>query len=123
MRYMHNCNLVHGRMKSTNIMINSEGRARICDIGPSNLLCNKSHNDNNFLLNWTSPEIIEQDNNLAELMAYPNRMSVPKCADIYSFGCIMFEILAEVVPWSHMLNREGAHEGLDVIQTMRVRSL
>ena len=89
MRFLHSLNIVHGDLKSGNIIVDHEGRAKIADFGMKSL--NKqtwSHSRNMVsTLAWTAPEVMEHCG------------EVQMSGDVYSFGVILLELSTGQIPW------------------------
>ncbi|CUA77250.1 hypothetical protein RSOLAG22IIIB_12626 [Rhizoctonia solani] len=91
---MHSCNMIHGDLKAINVLVSSDGVAKISDFdfsimkGASILVFSESSNSRSGSARWSAPEIL-----LAET---PIRTTQ---ADIYALGMTMLEIFAERVPY------------------------
>jgi serine/threonine protein kinase/tetratricopeptide (TPR) repeat protein len=85
----HSLGVVHRDLKSSNIMIDKEGNARIMDFGIARSLKTKDDTSAGVLFGtpeYMSPEQVETTN-------------VDQRSDIYSFGIILFEMLTGHVPF------------------------
>ncbi|OAX34381.1 kinase-like protein [Rhizopogon vinicolor AM-OR11-026] len=91
--------VVHGDLTGANVLIGSDRRAYLADFGLSGTL--KKLTGMTYLVNmscrpgalrWTAPELLS-----GEESASANTQS-----DIYSFGCIILQVLTGNVPWSHL---------------------
>jgi len=97
LEYLHSNNMFHGDLHSGNILIDKDQTPRICDFGlacmiekvqPGLTYLQRLSNTNNpGSTRWASPERLEGSK--------PHPSGV-----IYSFGCIMFEVLSGEVPWN-----------------------
>lgn len=86
--FLHECEVVHRDLKPANVLINSDCRIKLCDFGLSRFLsvkCGEHLNMTEFVATrwYRSPEII-----------FGSRQ-YSKETDIWSFGCILGEMLAE----------------------------
>ncbi|KAG2137053.1 kinase-like domain-containing protein [Suillus clintonianus] len=99
LQYLHEKDIIHGDLMAPNVLIDENGDALLADFGMSRLLAD--HETSFFKSNspgairWAAPEIISLDNeNTDEKVSEPNRTS-----DIYSFGCIMVQVLSGQNPY------------------------
>lgn len=82
---LHNYGIVHGAVKPEDIIIRSDGSAKLVDIGLMSVFEHKLVKaDSNFI--YTAPEII-------------NRKKFDWRADLYTLGVIMYEALYSKMPW------------------------
>lgn len=102
--------LVHGKLTTSNILINHRGNACISDIGLTKLLQGRSTSSNEFTL----PQ--QRTSNEANVISQKN--------DVYSFGVVLLEILTgrlenygdglSLVEWvKRVLNNESKWDVLD----------
>ncbi|CUA78463.1 WD repeat-containing protein 5 homolog [Dictyostelium discoideum] [Rhizoctonia solani] len=95
LEYMHSRNTIHGDLKAANVLVSSDGIARLSDFdfsimsGVSSLVFSESSNSRTGSLRWAAPELL-----LAEV---PKRTTQ---SDIYALGMTMLEILTGEVPYS-----------------------
>jgi len=90
LRYLHYCNIVHRDLKPENLMIDANGRLRLCDFG---------------LAAEKRGKYVSTRSNLAGTPRYmaPESYRDEPCTekiDIYSFGMIMWEIFTRSLPWA-----------------------
>eukprot|EP00931_Biecheleriopsis_adriatica_P041537 TRINITY_DN23733_c0_g1_i1.p1 TRINITY_DN23733_c0_g1~~TRINITY_DN23733_c0_g1_i1.p1 ORF type:complete len:1180 (+),score=248.85 TRINITY_DN23733_c0_g1_i1:95-3634(+) len=87
--YIHAKSLVHADLKSSNILIDySSSRQllpRICDFGHAAVRCHPSPHHRCGTPHWAGPEVLRGE-------------ALGPAADIYSFGVIMWEMLAQRLP-------------------------
>jgi len=109
--------VIHGGLKSSNILIDGEGTAKITDFALasmaefSNVSLPRSER-------WSAPEILEGDD-------------CATASDIYSFSCLMLEILTDEEPYAkqrHQLRlqkfvRQGGRPAFPESETARLRGL
>jgi len=102
--YLHYSQVVHGDLTGANVLISDQGKACLCDFGLSALMI--AFHATSFYtstvggnVRWAAPEIyrVSEDETIHPLTVQ---------SDVYSFGCILLEILSGQVPY-HYLIREG----------------
>jgi len=96
LEYLHSNNMFHGDLHSGNILVDEDQTPRISDFGlactiekvqPGLTYLQRLSNTNNpGSARWAAPERLDGSK------PHPS-------GDIYSFGCIMFEVLSGEVPW------------------------
>ncbi|KAG1842855.1 kinase-like domain-containing protein [Suillus subalutaceus] len=101
LRYLHSVPVMHGDITGANILIGKRGHARLIDFGLSTIT--KPLRDHSHLavtsicpgaMRYAAPELVLSDDT-------DNLDSVER-ADIYSFGCVMLQILSGRPPWSEI---------------------
>ncbi|KAJ3516533.1 hypothetical protein NMY22_g14183 [Coprinellus aureogranulatus] len=97
--YLHANDIVHGDLKGTNILVNSSGRACISDLGFSRLTAAAALTWTTIqsvasigTVPWQAPELLE-----AYRLAKP--FLPTSYADVYSLGCISYEIFVGLMPF------------------------
>ncbi|KAL5633980.1 hypothetical protein ACGC1H_005985 [Rhizoctonia solani] len=90
--YMHRCNAVHGDLRTANILVSSDGVARLTDFGLSTmseagLAFSETTNTQAGTIRWASPEQL--------LEGTPNS----KESDVYALGMTILEIFTGTVPY------------------------
>jgi serine/threonine protein kinase len=100
--YLHSVRVVHGDITGANILIDEGGRARLIDFGLSTIvqpLLGQSHLAATSIhpgaIRYAAPELIRSE----DVRGLP----LDK-ADIYSFGCVMLQILSGRHPWSEIIS-------------------
>ena len=90
MRFLHYSNVVHRDLKSGNVLVGADGRAKIADFGLSSYhQLARSHVTNVMgTPAWSAPEVIRGEEGLT-----------PAC-DVFSFGVILWELLTGKAPWA-----------------------
>eukprot|EP01129_Flabellula_baltica_P015733 TRINITY_DN8114_c0_g1_i1.p1 TRINITY_DN8114_c0_g1~~TRINITY_DN8114_c0_g1_i1.p1 ORF type:complete len:1122 (+),score=231.22 TRINITY_DN8114_c0_g1_i1:81-3446(+) len=86
-KYFHSCGLIHRDLKSLNILFSKEFKFKLCDFGLSGTLKDKNMTANVGTVAWIAPEI------------FANKHYNQK-VDVYSFGIILWEIVARDEPFS-----------------------
>ncbi|KAG2158175.1 uncharacterized protein EDB93DRAFT_1198789, partial [Suillus bovinus] len=102
LRYLHSVPVMHGDITGANILIDRGGHARLIDFGLSTItqpLLGQSHLAATSIrpgaIRYAAPELVLPDD-ARELPV------VLEKADIYSFGCIMLQVLSGRRPWSEI---------------------
>ncbi|KAF8058979.1 kinase-like domain-containing protein, partial [Lyophyllum atratum] len=98
MAYLHTQEIVHGNLKSSNILVNGSRQACLADFGAAALDADILHWDHydwpqashTISTRWSAPELFD-----AELgPAYKS-----KASDIYAFSCVVYQIFTSRVPF------------------------
>ncbi|KAG1863111.1 kinase-like domain-containing protein, partial [Suillus subluteus] len=99
---VHSESVMHGDITGANILIDKRGHARLIDFGLSTIiqpLVGQSHLAISSVrpgaIRYAAPELVLPDN--ARELPVPSEK-----ADIYSFGCIMLQVLSGRRPWSEI---------------------
>lgn len=94
--YLHGDDIVHGDLTATNILVDSHGCLRLADFGLSMILAeaanatfNSCHAGN---VRWMPPEALQADEEGYERPT--------KAWDVYSYGCVAFQIFSGIQPYS-----------------------
>lgn len=99
--YLHETGIVHGDLKSTNILVDIDGRARLADFGLARVVYNNesfNHESNAIpkqgALVWSAPELLA-----------PGRFGLEdqdpsQESDVYAFAMVIWEIFTGVYPYS-----------------------
>ncbi|KAG2032696.1 kinase-like domain-containing protein [Suillus americanus] len=101
LRYLHSIPVMHGDITGANILINERGHARLIDFGLSTItqpLLDQSHLAATSIrpgaIRYAAPELVLSDD--------VHDLDSVERADIYSFGCVMLQILSGRLPWSEV---------------------
>ncbi|KAF8504167.1 kinase-like domain-containing protein [Gautieria morchelliformis] len=92
--YMHGKGLVHGDLKSANVMIDEHGHARLIDFGLAHFI--NTHVDVDLpegSIRWCAPELFQ-----------PGAVSMPS-SDVYAFASTVLELLSGRVPYHTLIER------------------
>lgn len=100
--YLHSQDIVHGNLTGSNVLIDESGGARLADYGIALIIAaatdmgtstTESYNSPNAA-RWAAPELILSEDSDDEIEPDPTKFS-----DVYSFGCIMLQILVGRLPY------------------------
>ncbi|EMD31549.1 hypothetical protein CERSUDRAFT_162781 [Gelatoporia subvermispora B] len=96
LKYLHDLGVVHGDLKTGNILINSEKVASLVDFGLA-AICYDGQLDTQSVkektLRWTAPEIIDPE-------TYGlSQVALTKESDVYSFAITIWEIYTNQIPF------------------------
>lgn len=96
MRYLHSQGVLHRDLKSTNILISSDGSARIVDFG---LSCFSARGMDltaeTGTYRWMAPEVIRHE-------------PYSEAADVYSYGIVLWELVSRQQPFSGLTPIQAA---------------
>ena len=95
MNFLHNHQIIHRDLKSLNVLLDENGKAKICDFGFS-----KKYEKNEIMTknigtpHWMAPELLAYDK------GYDTKI------DVYSYGVVLWEILTKLTPYKGMDPKE-----------------
>ncbi|XAR66471.1 Non-specific serine/threonine protein kinase [Bertholletia excelsa] len=96
MEYIHSQGVIHRDLKPENILINQDFRMKIADFG---IACEEAYcdllADDPGTYRWMAPEMIK-------------RKSYGRKVDVYSFGLILWEMIAGTIPFEDMTPIQAA---------------
>ena len=88
LEYLHSHEVIHRDLKAANVLVDRNGVCKLADFGTAKSV-HELNGQNNTLtgtLNWMAPEVIQQQ-------------PYGRAADIWSFGCTVFEMVNGHPPW------------------------
>jgi serine/threonine protein kinase len=103
LRYLHVKRVVHADLKCNNILIGSDGKAKLTDFGLSSLdvrltnrepeseLDNRSETPSVGAIRWKAPEVLRGEKSTF-------------ASDIYSFGMCVLEAVSGKYPWGYTMD-------------------
>ncbi|CAM9496872.1 unnamed protein product [Ectocarpus sp. 12 AP-2014] len=104
MAFLHENETIHGDLKSANVLLDENDRAKIGDFGTSRTT---KHTDSTRLIThtagrgtnkmtsqWTAPEVLHGARN-----SYSS--------DVYSFGVVLWEVMSRKTPWSELARNDA----------------
>ncbi|KIK99378.1 hypothetical protein PAXRUDRAFT_822796 [Paxillus rubicundulus Ve08.2h10] len=114
LQYLHARGVIHGDLTGTNILVKSDGKAWVADFGLSVILHEFSETSyktsTRCTLRWADPELYhmppsaDESSEISASLTDLSMASPSAQSDIYSFGCIMLQMLSGDVPY-HYLSR------------------
>ncbi|KAF9646791.1 kinase-like protein [Thelephora ganbajun] len=93
LNYLHSCNMIHGDLKGSNVLVDVTGRARIIDFGLAMVtqdldLIRNGSAEHGHSARWIAPEILD------------GRGTYSKEADVFSFAGVAIEAFTRAAPFS-----------------------
>lgn len=111
--YLHENNIVHRDIKGANILIDTDGLAKLADFGCSKIIELKSSTSGiDSLLGtpfWMAPEVMSQTQHGIKV-------------DIWSFGCTLIEMASGKPPWSQEYSQITALI-LDIVKSDKIPTI
>ncbi|CAN0156538.1 unnamed protein product [Scytosiphon promiscuus] len=94
MQFLHSKKAIHGDLKSPNVLLNRENRAKIADFGTARTMEEITSMATRggaswrygTTLKWAAPEVLNDERVRAE-------------SDVYSYGVVVWEIVTRQLPW------------------------
>lgn len=116
--YLHSADppLVHGQLKSTNILVDDSWNAKLADFGTRRVVETMGIDPQRIeqvsketgLLRWTAPEVFKLGDQHEEKNQFVNIHT--QAIDIYSFGIIMWELTTGEVPYEDLNTNQAIQE-------------
>ena len=103
--YLHANKIVHRDLKSANVLVSSNGIIKLTDLGSSKILNDFDKTLSRSLKGspyWIAPEVVL-------------RLGHSFSADIWSFGCVLIEMVSGLPPWYNY--SKDTKEVLNLIST------
>ena len=94
LEYLHYHSVKHLNLKPSNVLITADGQCKLLDFGSVKQICLEAFGKPKFSLNapfWTAPESLKKESRDTKL----------RFSDIWSLGCIVFQMASGKHPWSH----------------------
>ncbi|KAF8329584.1 kinase-like domain-containing protein [Cantharellus anzutake] len=89
--YLHQNSIIHGDLKPNNVLVDADGKARLCDFGLSIALSDKLTRPDEpsrfYTPAYLAPEMLEDDNDSENGCRPPTIQS-----DVWSFGCTAMQV-------------------------------
>lgn len=101
--YLHGKNIVHQDLKSMNILLDGNNQTKIADFGLAKIKTQSQssslHHNPTGTLAWIAPEILTQE------------AGASAATDMYSYGMILWEIVAREIPYKNANGNPGLIAG------------
>lgn len=98
--YLHNYQVVHGDLKSVNVLLDKDFNCKISDFGLSKIKLNSSASTigpaQGGTTRWMAPELFEE------------KAKNTQASDMYSYGMVLWELGARKIPFHEKAPREHA---------------
>jgi serine/threonine protein kinase len=110
--YLHSREIVHGDLKSANVLLDKEGHAKIGDFGGAKIKRQGTLNTTVTLfgqracgtLNYLAPELLQEVTLVQEIpTGFSKQAKSSKASDMYSLGMLFFETATRRVPFGKQL--------------------
>ncbi|EMD33663.1 hypothetical protein CERSUDRAFT_24906, partial [Gelatoporia subvermispora B] len=102
LQYIHEMGLVHGDLKSLNILVDEKGVACLADFGFA-AFCHNEHtgfisnsSTKGLTMRWAAPEMLNP-----ELFGLSEACPTKEC-DVYALSMVMWEVFTGTVPFPHL---------------------
>ncbi|KAL4155877.1 hypothetical protein PRNP1_007978 [Phytophthora ramorum] len=91
LEYLHARNIVHGDLKCNNILVGSDGQAKLTDFGLSTSASGNENVVTTAAIRWSAPECLKGEKATSE-------------SDVFSLGMCIIEAVTGAVPWATIDN-------------------
>ncbi len=100
----HELHTLHRDLKPANILLSSDGHVKLCDFGISKVLCASAALASTQVGTplYMSPELCAG-------------RSYDRASDVWSLGCVLYELMSLKPPWSDHLGAHGAAGGISAL--------
>ncbi|KAG8921413.1 hypothetical protein FRC02_000247 [Tulasnella sp. 418] len=108
LKYLHSIGLIHGDIHGENLLVDSSGRASLCDLGISQFIedailvtgLTTAHANAGGTDRFSSPEILKDQ---------PKTLAT----DIWAFGCLVAQILTGRIPYGKIVRKYAIHAAIN----------
>ena len=103
MKHLHDHDIIHRDLKSSNVLLASGWVAKLCDFGSAQEITHNSTAKQAGTYRWMPPEVMKSAT-----------ATISEKCDLFSYGMILFELYAHEIPYADLVD--------DVQVLMRVTS-
>jgi serine/threonine protein kinase len=103
LEYLHKCKLIHRDLKPNNVMIDKNLNVKLLDFGISKVL--KNNNTTTGAVGTVTYMAPESFDTVSDEQMMKSLISTK--ADVWSFGCMISEIISGVEPWAGVAKTHG----------------
>ncbi|KAG6916785.1 hypothetical protein DXG01_005367 [Tephrocybe rancida] len=108
LKYLHDNDIVHGDLKSPNVLVDGAGRARLADFGISSVLgaeivawtSQQTSSSKGGTARWRAPEVLQGTGGVP---------TNSKESDVYALGCVALEIFTSELPFPDIVTDAVSH--------------
>lgn len=118
--YLHSADppLVHGQLKSSNILVDDSWNAKLADFGTRRVADAmgfdrsrlESMDSSAGLLRWTAPELLKNGEERVLKGTASAGSLCPQAVDVYSFGMVLWELTTGEIPYAEMQSNSEIRE-------------